>query len=77
MKLIKNILNDPLLIPRSKIFLYDTLCDLKPEICDKKINNSESIEFQVNNFMNLESEKLAKYKNIYTIYNKIISDELY
>ena len=76
MKLIKNILNDPLLIPRSKIFLYDTLCDLKPEICDKKINNSESIEIHVNNFMNLESEKLAKYKNLYNIYNKINSDEL-
>ena len=43
---------------------------------DKKINNSESIEFHVNNFINLESEKLAKYKNLYNIYNKINSDEL-
>ena len=76
MKLIKNILNDPLLIPHSKIFLYDTLCPLRPEICDKNENNPELIEQHVNNFMNLKSGKVTKYKNLYDIYNKINSNEL-
>ena len=75
-KLIENFLNNPLLIRRSKIFLYDTLKDTKPEICDIKKNNAELFSLCVDNFMNLENEKLIKYKKLFIIYNKINSDEL-
>ena len=74
-KLIENFLNNPLLIKRSKIFLYDTLKDMIPEVCDSKKNNEEMNQQYVNNFMNIENEKLYKYKNLYEIYNKIKSDE--
>ena len=75
-KLIENFLNNPLLIKRSKIFLYDTLKDMKPEICDKKKNNEEFIQQYIDNFMNLENNNLTRYKKLYNIYNKINSDEL-
>ena len=74
-KLIENFLNNSLLIRRSKIFLYDTLKDMKPEVCDIKKKNEESIQDYVNDFMNLQNNKLIKYKNLYGIYNKINSNE--
>jgi hypothetical protein len=66
-KLIENFLNNSLLIRRSKIFLYDTLKDMKPEVCDIKKKNEESIQDYVNDFMNLQNNKLIKYKNLYGI----------
>ena len=74
-KLIENFLNNPLLIRRSKIFLYDTLKEMKPEICDIKENNIELIQQHIDNFMNLTKDKLIKYKNLYKIYNGIKSNE--
>ena len=74
-KLIESFFKNPLLIRKSKIFLSETLKDMKPEIY-----NENSLEINknvfINNFMNLvDNQKLLKYKNLINQYNDINSAE--
>ena len=74
-KLIESFFKNPLLIRKSKIFLSETLKDMKPEIFNE---NSLTINknILINNFMNLEdNQKLLKYKTLINQYNDINSDE--
>jgi len=74
-KLIESFFKNPLLIKKSKIFLSETLKDMKPEIFNEN-NLSESKNVLINNFMNLvDNQKLLKYKNLINQYNNINSDE--
>ena len=75
-KLIENFLKNKLLIKKSKIFLSETLKDLKPEVFNEKSKKEEnSEESLIKNFMNLDSKKNAKYKNLINIINNINSPE--
>ena len=75
-KLIENFFQNKLLIRKSKIFLYDTLKDLKPEVYNEKNKKKETPESLIKNFMNLKDNKrLAKYQNLIKIYNNINSEE--
>ena len=75
-KLIENFFQNKLLIRKSKIFIYETLKNLKPEVYNDKNKKKESIESLVKNFMNLtNNKKLAKYQNLIKIYNNINSEE--
>ena len=74
-KLIESFFKNPLLIKKSKIFLYETLKDMKPEIFNE---NSLAVNKNalINNFMNLsDNQKLLKYKNLIDQYNDINSNE--
>ena len=71
-KLIESFFKNPLLIKKSKLFLSETLKDMKPEV----INATENKTVLINNFMNLEdNQKLFKYKNLINQYNSINSKE--
>ena len=75
-KLIENFFENKLLIKKSKIFLSDTLKQLKPEVFDEKNKEKEPENVFIKNFMNLEeNKKLLKYKKLIEIYNKIDSTE--
>ena len=75
-KLIENFFQNKLLIKKSKIFLSDTLKQLKPEIFNEKNKEKEPENVLIKNFMNLEeNKKLLKYKKLIEIYNKIDSPE--
>ena len=75
-KLIENFFENKLLIKKSKIFLSDTLKQLKPEIFNEKNKEKEPENVLIKNFMNLEqNKKLLKYKKLIEIYNKIDSPE--
>ena len=75
-KLIENFFQNKLLIKKSKIFLSDTLKQLKPEIFNEKNKEKEPENILIKNFMNLEeNKKLIKYKKLIEIYNKIDSAE--
>jgi hypothetical protein len=72
-KLIESFFKNPLLIKKSKIFLSETLKDMKPEIFDEN-NSTENKTVLINNFMNLrDNQKLFKYKNLINQYNSINS----
>jgi len=74
-KLIENFFKNPLLIKKSKIFLSETLKDMKPEIFDEN-NSAENKTALIKNFMNLkDNQKLFKYKNLINQYNSINSKE--
>ena len=74
-KLIESFFKNPLLIKNSKIFLSETLKDMKPEIFDDN-NSTENKTVLINNFMNLQdNQKLFKYKNLINQYNSINSKE--
>ena len=71
-KLLEKIINNKLLLLKyPKIILVETLKDLKPEPIRGK-NRKESL---VNNFMNLDNNKLKKFRKIIDIYNSINSRE--
>ena len=72
-KLIGNFLNNPLLIKQSKIFLYDTLKEIKPEYCEKEMTDKKKKCLE--DFMNIDNNKLIKYKNLFNVYNNIKSNE--
>ncbi len=75
-RLIENFFNNQLLIRKSKIFLYESLKDLKPEVYNEKNKNHETQDSFVKHFMNLKDNKnLIKYENLIKIYNKINSKE--
>ena len=74
-KLIENFFQNKVLIKKSKIFLSETLKDLKPEVYNEKNKKKVSPEICVNNFMNLSNKKLAKYENLINIFNGIKSEE--
>ena len=74
-KLIENFFQNKALIKKSKIFLSETLKDLKPEVYNEKNKKKESPEVYINNFMNLSNKKLAKYENLIKIFNNINSEE--
>ena len=58
----------PQIIRKSKLFIYETLKEVKPEILNEKKKNSETL---IKNFMNLDNKKkIIKYKNIYEFYNR-------
>ena len=74
-KLLENFFQNKLLIKKSKIFLCETLKDLKPEMYNEKNKKKEPKDVLIKNFMNLtENKKLAKYKNLIKIYNDINSE---
>ena len=71
-KLIESFFKNPLLIKKSKLFLSETLKDMKPEV----FNGTVEKTVLINNFMNLEdNQKLFKYKNLINQYNSINSKE--
>ena len=71
-KLIENFFENKSLIKHCKIFLAETLKDLKPQQLAKKVTE-ETLE---KNFLNLDKNtKLSKYRNLIDIYNKINSEE--
>ena len=75
-KLIEDFFKNPLLIRKSKIFLSETLKDLKPEILNENSKKKEKDELLVKNFINLNNnKKLIKYKELFAIYNNIKSNE--
>ena len=75
-QLVENFLKNKLLVKKSKIFLSETLKDLKPEVFNEKSKKKEnSEESLVKNFMDLENKKMEKYKNIINICNNIDSPE--
>ena len=74
-KLLENFLKNKLLLVKSKIFLSETLKDLKPEIYDEKAKKKESQEQLVQNFMNFDIKKLAKFKNLINVCNSIQSEQ--
>jgi len=74
-KLIENFFQNKLLITKSKIFLSETLKDLKPEVYNEKNKKKITPETCVNNFMNLSTKKLVKYQNLIKIFNNIDSEE--
>ena len=75
-KLIENFFQNKLLIKKSKIFVCETLKDLKPEVYNPKNKKKETPEVLVKNFMNLtDNKKFAKFKNLIKIYNNINFEE--
>ena len=75
-KLIENFFQNKLLIKKSKIFVCETLKDLKPEVYNPKNKKKETPEVLVKNFMNLtDNKKFAKFQNLIKIYNNINSEE--
>ena len=71
-KIVENFLKNKLLAQKSKIFLSETLKDIKPETKKKEIKE----ETYIKNFLNMENnEKLKKYKNIIKICNELDSPE--
>ena len=63
-KLIEKFFQNKSLILKSKIFLCETLKDLRPEVYNEKNKKKESPDVYLKNFMNLtENKKLAKYQN--------------
>ena len=75
-KLIENFFQNKLLIKKSKIFLFETLKDLKPEVYNEKNKKKEGPDALIKNFMNLtDNDKLAKYANLIKIFNNIKSEE--
>ena len=74
-KLIENFFQNKMLIKKSKIFLSETLKDLKPEVYNEKNRKKEPQELLIQNFMNLtNNKKLEKYQNLIKIYNSINSE---
>ena len=72
-KLIESFLNNKLLVTKSKIFLTETLKDIKPEIITKKKEKEETF---INNFMNItDNKKVEKLKNLINTCNKINSPQ--
>ena len=75
-KLIEEFFKNNLLIRKSKIFLSETLKELKPETINENKKKKDSEETLANNFLNLkDNEKLKKYKNLIKIYNNIKSED--
>ena len=76
-KLLTHFFKNKLLLIKSKIFLSETLKDIKPEVPLKKGKKSEEEIARecVNNFMNLETEKLKKFKSLIDICKNIDSPE--
>ena len=76
-KLLTNFFQNESLLIKSKIFLSETLKDIKPEVVSKKKTKTEEevIKECVNNFMNLDTDKLKKYKSLIDICSKIYSPE--
>ena len=76
-KLLAHFFQNKSLLIKSKIFLSETLRDLKPEVAGKKAKKTEEEVTKecINNFMNLETDKLNKFKSIIDICKKIDSPE--
>jgi len=74
-QLLEDFFNNKLLLKKSKIFLSETLKDLKPEIIKEVNKKKVSEDSLIKNFMNLDNKKLEKYKNIIEICNKNKSSE--
>ena len=76
-KLLTHFFQNKLLLIKSKIFLSETLKDIKPEVPSKKGKKSEEEVARecVNNFMNLDIDKLKKFKSLIDICKKIDSPE--
>ena len=74
-KLIEKFFQNKALIKKSKIFLSETLKDLRPEVYNEKNKKKESPDTLLKNFMNIkENKKLSKYENLIKIYNSINSE---
>ena len=76
-KLLTHFFQNKSLLIKSKIFLSETLKDLKPEVAGKKLKKSEDEVAKecINNFMNLENDKLKKYKALIDICKNINTPE--
>ena len=73
-KLLEKFFNNESLLKYSKLFLVEKLKILQPETL-KENSRKETLSSYISNFMNLESEKFDKIKNIINICNKINSPE--
>ena len=76
-KLLTHFFQNKLLLIKSKIFLSETLKDIKPELPTKKGKKSEedSAKECINNFLNLDIDKLKKFKSLIDICKKIDTPE--
>ena len=74
-KLIEEFFKNNILIRKSKIFLSETLKDLKPEIFNENKKKKDSKDTLIDNFLNLKNEKLKKFQSLIKIYNNIKSEE--
>ena len=76
-KLLTHFFQNKLLLIKSKIFLSETLKDIKPEVPAKKGKKSEEeVAMEcINNFMNLDNDKLKKFKSLIDICKKIETPE--
>ena len=80
-KLVENLLNNKLLVKKSKIFLSETLKDIKPEAPkgkqkNKKYDEEKEKEELINNFLDIDKNKhLGAYKNLINKCNNINSPE--
>ena len=76
-KLVTHFFQNKSLLIKSKIFLSETLKDIKPEVPTKKANKSEEQVSNdcINNFMNLKADKLKKFKSVIDICMNINTPE--
>ena len=76
-KLLSKFFENKALLIKSKIFLSETLSNIKPEVPSKKGKKSEEEVAKecLNNFMNLEIDKLKKYHLLIDICKKTDSPE--
>ena len=77
-KLLTHFFQNQALLIKSKIFLSETLKDIKPEaLPNKKTKKSEEelTRDYINNFMNLDIDKLKKFRALIDICKKIDSPE--
>ena len=75
-KLIECFLTNKLLVKKAKIFLSETLKDVKPEVLKankkKRDNNEEAL---INNFLNIDNKKLEGYQQLINKCNEVNSPE--
>ena len=76
-KLLTHFFQNKSLLIKSKIFLSETLKDIKPELPSKKTKKTEEeiLSECNNNFMNLDIDKLKKFRSLIDICKKIDSPE--
>ena len=75
MNLVENLLENKLLLKKSKTFLSDLLKELKPENYDPNNAKKQTKEMLINNFMNFSSKKFNRYNKIFEICKNIDSPE--
>ena len=73
--LVEDLLQNKLLLKKSKIFLSDLLKDLKPEIFVPNNTKKQNKEQLISNFMNFSIKKFKNFEKLFEICNNIDSPE--